>query len=388
MVLVQWTFEITTEVTHPIAANGVGSASAGSALGGLRFVNDSGTDRAWSAVDWPTANQVFPISQAYFEFALSPNQTASDLIFDAQTTSTGPKFLLILASVDGNTFAPIATVNLTTTYQTFTVGLGSPAQAVRLAGFGASASSGRMRVDNVQLRHDIFCAANTATPTPSNTPIPTRTPQPTDTQTPRPTPLSTRQIEPPHLEQLYLPLIQKADLRKADLRPIAISSLPQSPIERDENLSIQIVIRNDGAKAADNFWVDLYIDPTHPPDANHAWQTLCTIPWPTTSCYGTAWHITDTLQPGQSMTLSTQTQLADSAFSHWTGVLPQIGPHAIYVQVDSYTPLGNSNLIAGEIDESDERNNVLGPFTIEVIDNTNLGLPPIAPTPWPITHKS
>ena len=152
--------------------------------------------------------------------------------------------------------------------------------------------------------------------------------------------------------------------------------VPESPVEQDERVSLRLTVSNLGQASASDFWVDLYVDPLRTPILNTPWQSLCAVPWPSNSCIGAAWHVTETLQPGTSITLSTDTLISDSAYSHWPGVLTQVGVHTIYMQVDSFGPLPTQ----GSVFEQNEQNNLIGPINIEVIkNNTSLGLPPVAP---------
>lgn len=137
---------------------------------------------------------------------------------------------------------------------------------------------------------------------------------------------------------------------------------------------IQITLKNQGARTATDFWVDLYVDPTHAPQPQDTWQQLCANPWPNLACLGATWHITEPLQPGQSLTLTTQTQINDSVYSHWLGYFNLAGQHTLYVQVDSFGDDG----AMGNIDERDEQNNVLGPIGLLITENNiSTGLLPV-----------
>lgn len=153
-------------------------------------------------------------------------------------------------------------------------------------------------------------------------------------------------------------MLANADLTQPDLIPIALVITPASPIAQGGAVIIQVTIKNHGTRVANNFWVDLYIDPIHAPNPQETWQQLCASPWPNSTCFGAAWHVVEPLQPGQSLTLTTQT--SDSAYSHWLGYFNLAGPHTLYTQVDSYGDDGTR----GNLDESEEQNNVLGPIDI------------------------
>ena len=169
-------------------------------------------------------------------------------------------------------------------------------------------------------------------------------------------------------------MVANTDLSTPDLIPMAIKTIPLSPIEQGNAAIIQVVINNQGSQTATDFWVDLYINPIRGPKPQDAWQYLCANPWPNANCLGAAWHVTQLLLPGQSLTLTTQTQITDSAYSHWLGYFNVAGQHSLYVQVDSFGDDGDK----GNIDERDEQNNVLGPIGLLITErNISLGLPPL-----------
>src|SRR5690606_9247497 len=81
-----------------------------------------------------------------------------------------------------------------------------------------------------------------------------------------------------------------------------------------EPVEVQVIISNQGTVPAQNFWVDLSINPSSPPSAaNHIWNERCG----TTPCFGLAWEVKESLAPGQSMTLTTRKPLA--GFAIWPG---------------------------------------------------------------------
>jgi hypothetical protein len=122
---------------------------------------------------------------------------------------------------------------------------------------------------------------------------------------------------------------------------------------------IEVKVTNQGTAAAEPFWVDLYTNPSSTPTANDMWHTLCSLD----PCHGIAWAVAESLQPGQSITLSSASGYS-ADHSNWPGWLAA-GTHTIAVFVDSYGPfaLGNNN-------ESNEANN-LSVQSFNTIGGTN-----------------
>ena len=166
-------------------------------------------------------------------------------------------------------------------------------------------------------------------------------------------------------EQLFLPLIFKdfsADL--ADLT-CSLSIEPSSP-SAGQAVLITVEVKNEGEGAADGFWIDLYVNPTPPPEPGRAnrisWRDACGEP---DSCSrGVAWSVSnDLLSPGITRTFVTIPNIFnpvphqgfDSAASNWeSGILPA-GSYQFYAYVDSINGLNES--IDGAVDETNEDNN-------------------------------
>jgi uncharacterized repeat protein (TIGR01451 family) len=139
--------------------------------------------------------------------------------------------------------------------------------------------------------------------------------------------------------------------------------------------TVQVVILNQGpASAVDEFWVDVYLNPTTPPSAvNQTWQHV--------GDYGIVWGVTVDalpLDPGESLTLTVTS--AGGAYYH-PGLSNVTWPLAVgtpvYAQVDSahsFTAYGgvveNHEIVGGPY------NNISGP--VNVIDATDAGSPPLA----------
>lgn len=168
-------------------------------------------------------------------------------------------------------------------------------------------------------------------------------------------------IRLPPIWKQFLPSMKKSMWGGLDLVIRQVPSLPL-PMTGNQLIELGFVVTNSGVfSTPPGFWVDLYVNPVRPPQGNESWHTLCNPPWPNENCYGGAWYIDRALAPGESITLTTDTLLNDSQYSHWTGRLAT-DEYRIYAYVDSY---GGSDT-AGLIPETDENNNRYGPTILTV----------------------
>jgi MBG domain/CARDB len=143
----------------------------------------------------------------------------------------------------------------------------------------------------------------------------------------------------------YMPMLQfgpKPDLTGSfSLTPNSLA--PNSPV------SITVTITNRGTSAASEFWVDFYINPSTPPtDTNQRWDTLCS----SRPCYGIAWYVRQTIEPGQSITLTSTPDSYYGPNTIWRGAFAE-GTKDLYLYVDSWNP----GVATGAVDELDETNN-------------------------------
>ena len=81
--------------------------------------------------------------------------------------------------------------------------------------------------------------------------------------------------------------------------------------------------------------------------------------------------MTQSLAPGESITLNSDALVADTAYSRWPGYFALAGTHALYALADSYAEGGAAG-VTGAVDESDEGNNMQGPLTVSVSANNAL----------------
>ncbi len=180
----------------------------------------------------------------------------------------------------------------------------------------------------------------TATATPTHTPTTTPTHTPTTTAVPTQTPIPV--IE----KQAFLPLIIHPG------RPDLVGSISLIPnattFEAGEPAQISVTITNNGAARSTPAWVDLYINPSAPPDApGTPWHLACGLQ----PCFGLVW-IVPALEPGQSVMLTSAAGSYAQPYSIWPGWFAR-GTTDLYLYVDSWNP----GAAAGAVAESDETNN-------------------------------
>jgi hypothetical protein len=121
---------------------------------------------------------------------------------------------------------------------------------------------------------------------------------------------------------------------------------------------VTAVVTNAGPGAADPFWVDFYINPSHTPTVNDPWNSVCGM----SPCYGFAWYVSGGLGPRASVTL--RSDCSDGAtlphepcygslYSVWPGHFAG-GTSDLYLYVDSW----NRTVPSGGVLESNETNNL------------------------------
>jgi hypothetical protein len=116
----------------------------------------------------------------------------------------------------------------------------------------------------------------------------------------------------------YLPLVRRGAVLGPDLVVQQIQV-----VDHD----VLVVLANaGGAPAVDDFWVDLYVNPSTPPTGvNQTWQTQ--------GCaQGIAWGVTQDLAPGEALTLTLSSPYLDASHTVFDGVT---AGDVLYVQADS-----------------------------------------------------
>lgn len=135
---------------------------------------------------------------------------------------------------------------------------------------------------------------------------------------------------------IYLPLIFKNFIAAPDLVVDSITTGSGGP---------RVTIRNAGSTpVTDAFWVDVYFNPNPtPPPLNRTWQSIAP--------YGANWGVTQSLAPGESLTLTVGGPYYASGSSSFPAGAQ------VYAYVDSI----NYATTTGNVPESNEANNVFGP---------------------------
>ena len=157
----------------------------------------------------------------------------------------------------------------------------------------------------------------------------------------------------PSVTTIYLPLVARHYAAAPDLVVQAVNL---------SGSNVQVVIKNQGGAAvADEFYVDLYVNPNPvPTGVNQVWDDG-------RSTQGIVWGVLSSafpaLQPGGVLTLTLGDAYILPALSNFSGPLPAGAP--VYVQVDS----ANTLTTYGGVLENHEiaggaYNNILGPITV------------------------
>lgn len=142
--------------------------------------------------------------------------------------------------------------------------------------------------------------------------------------------------------------------------PDLIVSVQATPTSPNKNIPVtyRVTVTNVGREPASNFWVDLFVNPSRPPNVNEPWNELAR--------QGLAWFFDGTLQPGESVTLISFPRSTTNPFGYdpaassptWNGRLPP-GRNTIYVYVDSWNRNVSGDIRSpfGAIEEGNETNN-------------------------------
>lgn len=165
---VRWSFEDAAGTGTLTATAGTGTAVAGPGIVANTFVQGTGptaTNKAWQSNDW-TPNATGPTAGDYFEFSTSLTgfNTAPVLSFFVYRSPTGPGAFEVQYSVDGTNFLPVPNSNRTMgTVSTRWFGYAfdlsnmmvpvenAPSVTFRVMAYGATATSGTMRIDEVYI---------------------------------------------------------------------------------------------------------------------------------------------------------------------------------------------------------------------------------------------
>jgi hypothetical protein len=164
---------------------------------------------------------------------------------------------------------------------------------------------------------------------------------------------------------IYLPLIWKAEEPTGP--DLVISSFTVSPsgpnFSAGQAVTLEAVVTNQGDAWSDTFWVDLFINPTQALTVNTRWNDACTL----SPCYGIAWFVSGGLDPGQSVTLTSNAGSYQVAYSRWPGYFA-----AGTTSLTLYADVWNPGVVTGGVTESDEGNNTvsLNDLTVTSLEAT------------------
>jgi conserved repeat domain len=149
---------------------------------------------------------------------------------------------------------------------------------------------------------------------------------------------------------VYLPIVkQEQGVQPGMPDLIAKLNVSTLTLKAGEPVGISVTVTNQGTAPASEFWVDLYINPSAAPTGpNQPWNELCTLD----PCYGIAWYVSQTIQPGQSIILTSEPDSYYADNTIWNGSFAP-GTSDLYVYVDSWNP----TVATGAVVESDEGNN-------------------------------
>jgi hypothetical protein len=121
---------------------------------------------------------------------------------------------------------------------------------------------------------------------------------------------------------------------------------PNLPTAEDV-VNVQLRIHNQGTTPiTTSFWVDLYVNPPHPPVVNEPWTEQCR--------YGSTWLV-EGLEAEEVRIL--ESRHANPSYSNLLR-LPYEGEVTLYALADSYGQAG-----VGTVEEQNEENNLSSPFS-------------------------
>ncbi|MFB0536776.1 MAG: hypothetical protein ACETWR_17560 [Anaerolineae bacterium] len=146
----------------------------------------------------------------------------------------------------------------------------------------------------------------------------------------------------------YLPI-----LFKSYVPPVPPPAAPDLVVDSlvATSTAVTVTIRNAGTTAVnDEFWVDVYFDPSETPSLNHPWNTIAD--------HGVVWGVTTAIPVGGSLVLTTDA--SDPYYVPDYSSTPPLPVGAeVWALVDSVDP----STTYGAVQESDEGNNLYGPVT-------------------------
>lgn len=155
---------------------------------------------------------------------------------------------------------------------------------------------------------------------------------------------------------IFLPLVLKR-YPIGDLEVASIAAIPYGVDGQGRTLyEVRVTVRNNGpSPVAGGYWVDLYLNPSSPVGLNVLWHQV--------SIRGYAWYVSESLDAGGTLVLSTNVPRyppdSSSHYSYWPGDLGGLANPQLWAMVDSW-----GNPPEGAVQEVSEMNNILGPIAV------------------------
>jgi hypothetical protein len=147
------------------------------------------------------------------------------------------------------------------------------------------------------------------------------------------------------------------DFPSSDLPDLVVDGIAVAP---DTGLdagpvAITVTIGNQaGVEIETGFWVELFVDPPMVPTINSIAMA---------DGVGAFWYVP---RLGAHELLSLSLEDVDGRYTNFGGSLPT-GRHELYAYADAYNPEGEAGLVS----EVDEANNLLGPVTVQIGDESD-----------------
>jgi uridine phosphorylase len=147
---------------------------------------------------------------------------------------------------------------------------------------------------------------------------------------------------------IYLPIIFKGYVP-----PVPPPAAPDLVVDDlvATSTAVTVTIRNAGTTAVnDEFWVDVYFDPSQTPSLNHPWDTIAD--------HGVVWGVTTAIPVGGSLVLTT-----DASDPYYVPEYSSTPPLPVGAEVWALVDSVDYSTTYGAVQESDEGNNLYGPVT-------------------------
>lgn len=154
------------------------------------------------------------------------------------------------------------------------------------------------------------------------------------------------ELPPPVTHMVYLPITLSG--ARSDLSG-NFTIEPAPPYVAGQAVQVTVTISNQGMASSTPFWVEFSINPSREPDASTSWQDV--------SSYGITWYVTEPIEPGESITLTSTPE--DYLISHtdWQGSF-RVDAQDLYLYVDVWSRDDQPPSSSGSVPETNEDNNL------------------------------